>query len=195
MRWKVPWLLSSRHVTSHSLSPPPSPPLPPTVRCIHGMQIPHILSPSPLLNLFPHVIPPCSPLSPSPLLNLFPRLIPLLSFPPLSPLPLGVYMGCKYLTSSELLSLQIRDPLFRQQLAAQLLFYVNHLRFHPISLLPAGTPPPITTISTSKGNNDNSRTPTPIPLPSPPPSYPHPILSHPHPHPHPIPSHPLLIRT
>lgn len=67
------------------------------------------------------------------------------------------YMGCKYLTSSELLSLQIRDPLFRQQLAAQILFYVNHLRFHPISLVAAGastsaatTTAPATTISTSK---------------------------------------------
>ena len=38
------------------------------------------------------------------------------------------YFGCKYLTSSELLSLQIRDPYFRQQLAAQILFYVNFLR-------------------------------------------------------------------
>lgn len=39
------------------------------------------------------------------------------------------YFGCKYLTSSELLSLQIRDPYFRQQLAAQILFYINFLRY------------------------------------------------------------------
>ena len=41
---------------------------------------------------------------------------------------IDVYFGCKYLTSSELLSLQIRDPSFRLQLASQLLFYVNFLR-------------------------------------------------------------------
>ena len=39
------------------------------------------------------------------------------------------YFGCKYLTSSELLSLQIRDPYFRQQLSAQILFYINFLRY------------------------------------------------------------------
>ena len=38
------------------------------------------------------------------------------------------YFGCKYLTSSDLLSLQIRDPSFRLQLAAQILFYINFLR-------------------------------------------------------------------
>ena len=41
---------------------------------------------------------------------------------------IDVYFGCKYLTSSELLSLQIRDPSFRLQLASQILFYVNFLR-------------------------------------------------------------------
>lgn len=41
---------------------------------------------------------------------------------------IDVYFGCKYLTSSELLSLQIRDPSFRLQLASQLLFYINFLR-------------------------------------------------------------------
>ena len=45
------------------------------------------------------------------------------------------YFGCKYLTSSELLSLQIRDPFFRQQLCAQILFYVNFLRYLLIYLL------------------------------------------------------------
>ena len=44
------------------------------------------------------------------------------------------YFGCKYLTSSELLSLQIRDPYFRQQLAAQILFYVNFLRYQKWSM-------------------------------------------------------------
>jgi THO complex subunit 1 transcription elongation factor len=39
------------------------------------------------------------------------------------------YFGCKYLTSSDLLSLQIRDPSFRLQLAAQILFYINFLRY------------------------------------------------------------------
>ena len=41
---------------------------------------------------------------------------------------IDVYFGCKYLTSSELLSLQIRDPSFRLQLSSQLLFYINFLR-------------------------------------------------------------------
>jgi THO complex subunit 1 len=45
------------------------------------------------------------------------------------------YFGCKYLTSSELLSLQIRDPFFRQQILAQVLFYINYLKSHPIVIL------------------------------------------------------------
>ena len=43
------------------------------------------------------------------------------------------YFGCKYLTSSDLLSLQIRDPSFRLQLAAQILFYINFLRWNLLS--------------------------------------------------------------
>lgn len=45
------------------------------------------------------------------------------------------YFGCKYLTSSELLSLQIRDPFFRQQILAQVLFYIDYLKSHPIVIL------------------------------------------------------------
>jgi hypothetical protein len=56
------------------------------------------------------------------------------------------YFGCKYLTSSELLALQIRDPLFREQLAAQILFYVDYLRSHPIHVI---GPPPVAVSSST----------------------------------------------
>ena len=41
----------------------------------------------------------------------------------------SAYFGCKYLTSSDLLVLQVRDPSFRLQLGAQILFYINYLRY------------------------------------------------------------------
>lgn len=44
------------------------------------------------------------------------------------------YVGTKYLTSSKLLSLQVRDPLLRQQLATQLLFFTHHIRARPPQL-------------------------------------------------------------
>ena len=144
--------ISSLHIMSYHASLSHPSPLFPPFRCIHGMQISHILS----QHTSTHQSLPFAALSnPFLPLPLTPHPPPFPPLPPPSPFS-GVYMGCKYLTSSELLSLQIRDPLFRQQLAAQLLFYVNHLRFHPISLLPAGANPPTTTISTSKGNNKHN---------------------------------------
>ena len=44
------------------------------------------------------------------------------------------YMGCKFLTSSRLFSLQLQDPHLRLQIIAQLLFMVRYLKFAPISL-------------------------------------------------------------
>ena len=44
------------------------------------------------------------------------------------------YMGCKFLTSSQLFSLQLQDPQLRLQIIAQLLFMVRYLKFSPISL-------------------------------------------------------------
>jgi THO complex subunit 1 transcription elongation factor len=38
------------------------------------------------------------------------------------------YFGCKYLTSAKLIGLQVRDPLLRQQIACQTLFYTHYLR-------------------------------------------------------------------
>eukprot|EP01034_Spumella_vulgaris_P001087 gene1087-1443_t len=38
-----------------------------------------------------------------------------------------VYMGCKFLTSSQLFSLQLRDPVLRQQISVQLLYFVHYL--------------------------------------------------------------------
>eukprot|EP01038_Epipyxis_sp_PR26KG_P012572 gene12572-16860_t len=35
------------------------------------------------------------------------------------------YLGCKFLTSSQLFSLQLRDPLLRQQVAVQILFFIH----------------------------------------------------------------------
>ena len=43
-------------------------------------------------------------------------------------------MGCKFLTSSQLFSLQLQDPQLRLQIIAQLLFMVRYLKFSPISL-------------------------------------------------------------
>jgi hypothetical protein len=37
-------------------------------------------------------------------------------------------MGCKFLTSSQLFALQLRDPTLRQQVALQLLFFVHYTR-------------------------------------------------------------------
>jgi hypothetical protein len=48
------------------------------------------------------------------------------------------YMGTRYLTSSTLLPLQLRDPLLRQQLSAQLLFFTHHIRTRPPLLVPKG---------------------------------------------------------
>jgi THO complex subunit 1 len=38
------------------------------------------------------------------------------------------YLGCKFLTSSELFALQLRDPLLRQQVCAQVLFLTHSIR-------------------------------------------------------------------
>lgn len=38
------------------------------------------------------------------------------------------YSGCKYLTSSQLFSLQLRDPIVRQQVAVQVLYFLHYLR-------------------------------------------------------------------
>jgi hypothetical protein len=38
------------------------------------------------------------------------------------------YSGCKYLTSSQLFSLQLRDPIVRQQVAVQILYFIHYIR-------------------------------------------------------------------
>jgi hypothetical protein len=38
------------------------------------------------------------------------------------------YSGCKYLTSSQLFSLQLRDPTVRQQVAVQILYFIHYIR-------------------------------------------------------------------
>jgi len=45
-----------------------------------------------------------------------------------------IYMGCKFLTSSQLFALQLQDPQLRLQIIAQLLYMVRYLKFSPISL-------------------------------------------------------------
>lgn len=42
------------------------------------------------------------------------------------------YSGCKYLTSSQLFSLQLRDPIVRQQVAVQILYFVHYLRYSAV---------------------------------------------------------------
>jgi hypothetical protein len=39
------------------------------------------------------------------------------------------YSGCKYLTSSQLFSLQLRDPMVRQQVAVQILYFIHYIRY------------------------------------------------------------------
>lgn len=39
------------------------------------------------------------------------------------------YQGTKYLTSSQLFGLQLRDPLLRQQVAVQLLLFAHYLKY------------------------------------------------------------------
>lgn len=44
-------------------------------------------------------------------------------------LPSGsAYAGCKYLTSSQLFALQLKDPVIRDQISTQLLFHIHHLK-------------------------------------------------------------------
>jgi len=45
----------------------------------------------------------------------------------------GAFLGTKYLTSSRLLALQLRDPLLRLQMASQLLFFTHSIRARPPS--------------------------------------------------------------
>lgn len=45
-----------------------------------------------------------------------------------------IYMGCKFLTSSQLFSLQLQDPQLRLQIITQLLYMVRFVKFTPISL-------------------------------------------------------------
>eukprot|EP01039_Chlorochromonas_danica_P011474 gene11474-12835_t len=45
------------------------------------------------------------------------------------------YSGCKFLTSSQLFSLQFRDPLVRQQVSIQLLYFVHYFRVKALPLV------------------------------------------------------------
>ncbi|CAM9154644.1 unnamed protein product, partial [Ectocarpus fasciculatus] len=40
----------------------------------------------------------------------------------------NAYAGCKYLTSSQLFALQLKDPVIRDQISTQLLFHIHHLK-------------------------------------------------------------------
>ena len=44
------------------------------------------------------------------------------------------YVNFKYLTSSQLFELQLKDPMLRQQISMQLLFFIHFLRYFLISL-------------------------------------------------------------
>jgi hypothetical protein len=45
------------------------------------------------------------------------------------------HSGCKYLTSSQLFSLQLSDPLLRQQISIQLLYFVHYFRVKALPLI------------------------------------------------------------
>lgn len=48
------------------------------------------------------------------------------------------YMGCKYLTSSQLFVLQLRDPALRVQVLSQILCYLKYLRSRPFEVRAMG---------------------------------------------------------
>lgn len=48
------------------------------------------------------------------------------------------YMGCKFLTSSQLFALELRDPNLRQQVVTQILFYLHHIAQKPVSFWETG---------------------------------------------------------
>lgn len=43
------------------------------------------------------------------------------------------YMGCKFLTSSQLFALELRDPNLRQQVVTQVVYYLHHIAQKPTS--------------------------------------------------------------
>lgn len=57
-----------------------------------------------------------------------------------------VYFGCKYLTSSKLLDLQLRDPMLRQQIGCQILFYMQSLRLKPPAFVIEAEPSNVPTV-------------------------------------------------
>ncbi|CAE7503357.1 THO1, partial [Symbiodinium microadriaticum] len=49
-------------------------------------------------------------------------------------------MGCKYLTSSQLFALELKDPSIRQQVCVQLLILIHH-KLRVLASLPEALPP------------------------------------------------------